>query len=292
MMLNRFLLASFILCIWIDATADDVKPGSSKGTTLYDYLTKAQQDINTNDTLGDVKKKYPRANFSRYTPAKKYSDVVVYEISGQGVSGELLVSFSDERARLKQDLDEFKSDPYSPFTTFKPDSSATEKEKAKKKLAEKKVAMPDDDALTVISVKLVPASFTPGNQSEQSPIDPEEYIKKNGYQSIKTLDGNKGTWYSSTIRLNGSEIAPYENAIEKMPKHVEVQKSCDFTKGLAKARIIETTGVPVDVALVNFGFAGSTIACVLKYMNGSNVGTQIIYSKATNGSMYFVFIAN
>lgn len=283
---------SFILCIWIDASADDVRPDSSKPIKLYDYLTKAQQDINTNDTLGDVKKKFPRADFLRYTPARKYSDTIIYKISGQGVSGELLVNFFDERAKFQRDLDEFKSDPYSPLTTFTPDSYATEKQKNQKRFAEKKVSMLDDDALTVISVKLLPSSEPSGEHSKQSPIDPEEYIKKNGYQSIKVLENNKGAWYSSTIRLSGSEIIPYENAIEKLPKHIEVQKSCDFTKGLAKARIIEATGVPVDVAVVNFGFAGSTIACVLKYMNGGNIGTQIIYTKAAKGSMYFLFIAN
>ena len=34
------------------------------------------------------------------------------------------------------------------------------------------------------------------------------------------------------------------------------------------------------------------VACVLKYMHDSNVGTQLIYNKKGAGGMYMVFITD
>ena len=36
---------------------------------------------------------------------------------------------------------------------------------------------------------------------------------------------------------------------------------------------------PIDVAATNYGYSGSTIACVLKDMRDDKVGTQLIYMK-------------
>lgn len=110
-------------------------------------------------------------------------------------------------------------------------------------------------------------------------IDPEKHVLKNGYHSVKMGDDGKTRFYSFTERAASPRIAALETEIAKLPKHVEVQKMCDFMRGGTKAKLIEQRGIAIDVAVTNYGYSGSTVACVLKYMHDSNVGTQLIYSK-------------
>ena len=89
-----------------------------------------------------------------------------------------------------------------------------------------------------------------------------------------------------------SRIAALESAIAKLPKHVEVHKLCEFMRGGTKATLIEQRGSAIDVAVTNYGYSGSTVTCVLKYMHGNKVGTQLIYSKKGVGGMYMVFVTD
>lgn len=123
-------------------------------------------------------------------------------------------------------------------------------------------------------------------------IDPEKHIVKNGYHSVKMGDDGKTRFYSFTERAVSSRITALENEIAKLPKHVEVQKMCDFMRGGTKAKLIEQRGIAMDVVLTNYGYSGSTVACVLKYMHESNVGTQLIYNKKGANGMYMVFITD
>jgi hypothetical protein len=123
-------------------------------------------------------------------------------------------------------------------------------------------------------------------------IDPEKHVLKNGHHSVKMGDDGKTRFYSFTERAASPRIAALESEIEKLPKHIEVQKMCDFMRGGTKAKLIEQRGIAFDVAVTNYGYSGSTIACVLKYMHESNVGTQLIYSKKGGGGMYMVFVTN
>lgn len=123
-------------------------------------------------------------------------------------------------------------------------------------------------------------------------IDPEMYIKKNGYQSKKVGDDGKTVFYSSTERANSSRIKALQTKIEKLPKHIEVQKACNFMRGGVKAQLIEQMGVALDVVVTNYGYDGSTIACVLKYMYQDQVGTQLMYSKQGSNGMYMVFVTD
>lgn len=123
-------------------------------------------------------------------------------------------------------------------------------------------------------------------------IDPEKHIQKNGYHSKKIGDDGKTPFYSFTQRTTAPRIARLESEIEKLPKHVEVHKMCDFMRGGTKAKLIQQRGIAIDVAVTNYGYSGSTVACVLKYKHESNVGTQIIYSKKGVGGMYMVFVTD
>lgn len=123
-------------------------------------------------------------------------------------------------------------------------------------------------------------------------IDPEKYIQTNGYHSNKIAEDGKTRFYSFTERASASRIADLESEIKKLAKHVEVQKLCEFMRDGAKVRLSQQQGVAIDVALVNYGHNGSTIACVLKYSHKNDVGTQIVYSKKGTAGMYLVFVAD
>lgn len=123
-------------------------------------------------------------------------------------------------------------------------------------------------------------------------IDPENHVLKNGYHSVKMGDDGKTRFYSFTERAASPRIIALENEIAKLPKHVDVQKMCDFMRGATKAKLIEQRGIAFDVAVTNYGYSGSTVACVLKYMQDSNVGTQLIYSKKGASGMYMVFVTD
>jgi hypothetical protein len=123
-------------------------------------------------------------------------------------------------------------------------------------------------------------------------IDPENHIKKNGYHSVKMGDDGKTRFYSYTERAKSPRITALKNDISKLPKHIEVQKMCDFMRGGVKATLIEQQGISFDVAVTNYGYSGSTIACVLKYMHENTVGTQLIYSKKGDGGMYMLFVTD
>lgn len=123
-------------------------------------------------------------------------------------------------------------------------------------------------------------------------IDPEMYIQKNGYQSEKLGEDGKTKFYSFTERAAAPRIAHLERDIEKTPKHMEVQKTCEFMRDGAKAMLTQQRGIAIDVALTNYGYSGTTIACVLKYKHEKKVGTQLIYSKKGTGGMYMVFVAD
>ncbi|UPQ82886.1 hypothetical protein M0M42_00260 [Pseudomonas knackmussii] len=130
------------------------------------------------------------------------------------------------------------------------------------------------------------------NHAMAEVIDPEKHIQKNGYHSIKMGDDGETRFYSFTERGAALRIAGLEGKIELLPKHVEVQKMCDFMRGGTKAKLIQQRGIAIDVAVTNYGYSGSTVACVLKYMHENNLGTQLIYSKKGVGGMYMVFVTD
>ena len=123
-------------------------------------------------------------------------------------------------------------------------------------------------------------------------IEPEKYILKNGHDSGKMGDDGNTRFYSLTERTTPTRIASLEAEIAKLPKHVDIMKLCDFMRGGVKAKLIEQRGIAFDVAVTNYGYSDSTVACALKYMHERKVGTQLIYNKKGAGGMYMVFVTD
>lgn len=123
-------------------------------------------------------------------------------------------------------------------------------------------------------------------------VDPEYYIQKNGHQYSRKGDDGKTNFYSFTERATKHRISVLEKEIEALPKNAEVFKVCDSMRGGVKAKIIQEQGISMDVAATNYGYSGSTIACVLKYMHENTIGTQLIFSKKGANGVYMVFVTN
>ena len=89
--------------------------------------------INYNATLGDIKRLYPNAAYEKLKPAWLTEEDAFIKISGAGLSGTLLVDFTDLRPSAKRLLAKDKDN-----STYK-----------------KIAAQKDDDALTVEWVRLI-----------------------------------------------------------------------------------------------------------------------------------------
>ena len=123
-------------------------------------------------------------------------------------------------------------------------------------------------------------------------IDPELYIKKNGYHSQRMGDDGKTPFYNFTERTNVSRVTSLERDVSSLPKDERVFKLCDFMRGTIKATLIQSTGKAIDVAVSNYGYKGATTACVLKYMYDGEVGTQIMYLKTSRNTTYTVGVTH
>lgn len=123
-------------------------------------------------------------------------------------------------------------------------------------------------------------------------IDPESYIKKNGYQSKRVGDDGKTPFYNFTERTNVARVSKLERDIRALPKDEKIFRLCDLMRGGIKAKLIESTGKAIDVAVSNYGYKGATVACVLKYMSDSDVGTQLIYTKKSSNAMFMVGVTH
>ena len=138
---------------------------------------------------------------------------------------------------------------------------------------------------TIAAFAFCAASFGCGAAHAQA-VDPEAYIAAHGYQTKRLGDDGKMIFYSFTDRTTKVAVGQREREVASLPKDERILQVCDFMRGGVKAMLIEASGKAIDVAVSNYGYSGSTIVCVLKYMAGSEVGTQVLYQKAAKGSMY------
>lgn len=97
------------------------------------------------DTLSDLKEKFPTAKFSKQNPAWALETDVLYQISGEGMSGIIVVKFDDDRPYIQQLL------------TRAGDSL----ESSTKEQAENLINRTDEDAITVEWVRWVPDYVIP-----------------------------------------------------------------------------------------------------------------------------------
>lgn len=123
-------------------------------------------------------------------------------------------------------------------------------------------------------------------------IDPEAYIKKAGAESSRIGDDGRTQFYNYTERAKADRIGALERSIEGLPKRVEIFQVCDQMRGSVKAKLVKDSGRTIDVAAVNYGHSGSTIACALKYMHKNEVGTQLVFMKQGKDGMYMLFVTD
>ena len=100
-------------------------------------------------------------------------------------------------------------------------------------------------------------------------------------------------FYTTTLRTTAAAVASRAAEVAALPKDQRVFTACDFMRGTTRANLVQSTGKALDVVLSNYGHTPSaTLACVLKYIDGPQVGTQVIFFKEAAGSMYMVFIVD
>lgn len=109
------------------------------GFSTYAYA-ETYRDIGLFDTLGDLKEKFPTANFSKQNPAWAQKTDVLYQISGEGMSGLIVVKFYDER-------------PYLQALLMRAGDSL---EPSVKERTENMINQTDEEAITVEWVRWVP----------------------------------------------------------------------------------------------------------------------------------------
>ncbi len=119
-------------------------------------------------------------------------------------------------------------------------------------------------------------------------VDPETRIKTDGYESL--FYGSDGIpWYTLAKAESQGRTNEIEARIAQLPKEKSLLPACDIVRGRVKAMLIEKSSLAFDVAVTDYGYDGQTIVCVLKYMLGNKVVTQIMYAKNANGAMYLYY---
>lgn len=106
---------------------------------LFPLLSHAEiyQNILPTDTLGEVKSKFPNAHFEKRSPAWAQSTDVMYALTGQGISGTIIINFFDNRPEYQKQYESAEED--------------TQKQLLKTLLQES-----DDEAISVNWVRWVP----------------------------------------------------------------------------------------------------------------------------------------
>lgn len=113
---------------------------------LFGFVTCAYsetyKDIGPLDTLGDLKTRFPKAHFIKQNPAWTQNTDVMYQISGEGMSGRIIVKLYDARPKYRELLEK------------DPNGNTAE---LYKKLANES----DDEAISVEWVRWVPDYIIP-----------------------------------------------------------------------------------------------------------------------------------
>jgi hypothetical protein len=117
-------------------------------------------------------------------------------------------------------------------------------------------------------------------------------MRKTGPQTTRLGDDGKTKFFNYTERTNSARLTSLEKDIAALPKRPEVFQVCDQIRGSVKATLIKKSGDSFDVAAVNWGYSGATIACTLKYMKRNQVGTQLIYFKQGTDGVYMYFVTD
>lgn len=111
--------------------------------TSFNVSAEIYNDIRPLDKLGDVKAKFPNAKIKQMNPAWLQPNDALYEFTGEGLSGSIIIKFTDMRAGYKKQLE---------------DQSLSDSERElKTRLANRS----DDDSYSIDWVRFLPASPFP-----------------------------------------------------------------------------------------------------------------------------------
>lgn len=146
-------------------------------------------------------------------------------------------------------------------------------------------------SLTVSCAIAAAMYFVPALASDALP-DPETTISRFGPRSKRLGEDRKTVFLQYTERTTARRVRELEVAIAALPKHPDLLRLCDFLRGNVKAMLLEQGASDLDVAVVNYGYVGSTVSCILKYMKAGQVGTQITFAKKAPGGMYMLFVTD
>jgi hypothetical protein len=134
-------------------------------------LSETYRDIGPLDTLGDVKAKFPNAQVKKLSPAWAQSTDALYQFTGPGLSGTIIIKFTDARPEYKKDLE----------------TNANEARTAPLQLLANQT---DDDALGVNWVRWVP----------EAPFPVQRLISKYGSPEVSAFSDEEYEPYRRWIR--------------------------------------------------------------------------------------------
>lgn len=118
--------------------------------------------------------------------------------------------------------------------------------------------------------------------------DPVAHIKERGYDSASPGKNSDITFYSRTERISSSRLKQLEKEVADLPKQPEILQVCEIGRGGAKAKLYEQQ-IYADVATTDYGYQGSSLVCVLKYMYQEQVGTQVMVARKEGNGLYLMF---
>lgn len=133
--------------------------------------------------------------------------------------------------------------------------------------------------------------FLISNASVAEIIDPEEFIKKNGYQATSVGDNGK-RYYKYTDRTQSAErIIDMVKEVATLPKDKPLFEICEYIRSSLNAELIKADR-KMDVSIYSYGYSGSIMTCVNKLTGGGFVGVQLIFIKDKKLENYKLIITD
>lgn len=141
-------------------------------------------------------------------------------------------------------------------------------------------------------IKITTFLFLIQSQVMAEIIDPEELIKKNGYQNVTTTaDGMKFYSYSE-MGQNPTHIAQLEQNIAALPKHKDVLSLCNTLRDTIKEDVSKQYSQSIDVSINNYGYNGSVVACSMKLITGSSLNKHLLFMKTVKSESFTLTVGD
>ncbi len=146
------------------------------------------QEINLFDSLGEVKAKFPNATAKKMLPAWLQADDALYEFTGQGLNGKIIIRFYDPRPDNKKRFEA--SDDKSKFSYLNDQASKS-----------------DDEALYVSWVRWMPGTPFPVRRLVSKYGQPEKSgFSDAAYEPYRTWESKGLTAYLTDDEITVTRI--------------------------------------------------------------------------------------